>query len=481
MMSSIDNCKDFFKRYYWDEILELITDYPLRKTLVVDFRGLRIFDLEMSTELLEHSESVLKHLCEALRELDMPADGVLSEVHIAITGLPDDLLIPIHKIRKEHDEKLIAIECRILRTGEVYSIITKAAFKCQRCGEVDFMQQTEGKFAEPVECPNDDCGRKGPFKLIHDQSEFINQQKIIIQDLYESVTPGQSVREIIVHLNNDDLIDCVPGTGAQCVVTGILRRFQKTNKDGKSTSFDKYFEAIHIELKDAEIDISISDAEKKEFKALAANGDIIQTLTASIAPEILGYMVIKQSMLTTIVSGSNNENPPQRENSHVLICGDPGTAKTAMSKAPRTLVPRAQYSAGKGSSVAGLTVAAVRDELLGGGYTAQAGALVLADRSIMVLDEADKLETEDFQALNTALEEGFIEFHKGGINQTFKTRFSMIAICNPKNIRFDENEPLARQIKIPADILSRFDLVFKLTDKPEPEKDKEIANHIANQ
>jgi hypothetical protein len=38
-------------------------------------------------------------------------------------------------------------------------------FKCLRCGSEDnFVPQSPGKFAEPFECQNDACGRKGPFK-----------------------------------------------------------------------------------------------------------------------------------------------------------------------------------------------------------------------------------------------------------------------------------------------------------------------------
>jgi replicative DNA helicase Mcm len=205
----------------------------------------------------------------------------------------------------------------------------------------------------------------------------------------------------------------------------------------------------------------------------------MKTLVTSTAPDILGYEIIKAALLCSIVSGA--DNPQNREYIHMILCGDPGTGKSALLRYVRALVPRSQYSAGKGSSVAGLTVAVVKDELSGSGYTAQAGALVLADRGLMVLDEVDKLEKEDFQALNTALEESFIEVHKGGINQKFNTRCPVIALCNPKNSRFEPEEPFTKQISIPGDTLSRFDLVFKILDIPDKDKDREIAQHQARQ
>jgi len=57
----------------------------------------------------------------------------------------------------------------------------------------------------------------------------------------------------------------------------------------------------------------------------------------------------------------------------------------------------------------------------------------------------------------------------------------VIALCNPKNIRFDQYEPLTKQIAIPGDTLSRFGLVFKIQDIPNVVNDKAIAEHQARQ
>jgi replicative DNA helicase Mcm len=468
----------FLKDRYSLQVLELAKEYPDRKTLIIDYLDIYKFNNDAGKRLINSPDSELEELLYALRKYNElycgDPDNNMDGAEVAIRGLIDT--VPIHNIGKDHIKKLISIEGRISKIAPKYQKLVEGAFKCLRCGDMTFMPQTDDKLIEPFECENDACGRKGALILIPEKSKYEDRQKIAVQDLYESMKAGQPLREIIVVLKGADLIGSIPAMGAQCMVTGIVRLEQKK----ESSIFYTHLEASHIEPTETEIDSTISGTDKIEFKELAAKDNILEVLINSTAPEILGYDYIKAAQLCTIVSGSANPKPI-RENIHMIVCGDPGTAKTAMSKSPRALVPRAQYSAGRGSSVAGLTVAVVKDELSGSGYMAQAGALVLADRGLMVLDEADKLEKEDFQALNTALEEGFIEIHKGGINQKFNTRFSMIALCNPKNIRFDDYEPFTKQIRIPADTLSRFDLVFKVQDKPDPKRDREIAEHIAKQ
>lgn len=474
--------EDFLKRYYMEDILELGRNYPDRKTLTIDFLDVYKFNAEAAKRLLNQPDKEITALQEVLRNIDLPdsdtenlPDGVMPHADIAIRGLQNIDKFPIYRIGRDQTNKLVSIEGRITRIAPKFQRLTTGAFRCVRCSDLTFIPQPDEKYLEPFECSNDVCRRKGPFKLSPEDSIYEDQQKIGLQDLYESSKPGQPLRDIIVVLRRSELIRSIPGMGAQCTITGIVRLQQKK----ETNVYHTFFEALHIEPKKQEIDQSITESDKKEFREMALKDDIMEVLINSTAPDILGHGYIKAALLCANVSGG--DNPKFRENMHLVLCGDPGTGKSALLKSIRAIVPRAQYSAGRGSSVAGLTVAVVKDELSGSGYTAQAGALVLADMGLMVLDEADKLEPDDFQALNTALEEGFIEIHKGGLNQRFDTRCSVIALCNPKNIRFEQYTPLPEQIGIPADTLSRFDLVFKILDIPNPNKDRAVAEHQSKQ
>ena len=161
---------------------------------------------------------------------------------------------------------------------------------------------------------------------------------------------------------------------------------------------------------------------------------------------------------------------------HILIVGDPGIGKSQMLKFVSKLAPRGIYTSGKGTSGVGLTAAAVRDEF--GGWSLEAGALVLGDRGNVCVDELDKMRPEDRSAIHEALEQQTISIAKAGIMATLNSRCSVLAAANPKFGRFDQYKSIAEQINLPSTILSRFDLTFVIEDKPDVENDKKLAAHI---
>ena len=111
-------------------------------------------------------------------------------------------------------------------------------------------------------------------------------------------------------------------------------------------------------------------------------------------------------------------------------------------------------------------------------WTLEAGALVLADQGIAAVDELDKMSSEDRSAMHEALEQQRISVSKAGINATLKSRCSLLGAANPKYGRFDQYESIGEQIDLEPALISRFDLIFTVTDKPDEEKDRNLAQHI---
>lgn len=161
---------------------------------------------------------------------------------------------------------------------------------------------------------------------------------------------------------------------------------------------------------------------------------------------------------------------------HILIVGDPGIGKSQILKYVSKLAPRGIYTSGKGTSGVGLTAAAVRDDL--GGWSLEAGALVLGDKGNVCVDELDKMREEDRSAIHEALEQQTISIAKAGIMATLNSRCSVLAAANPKFGRFDRYKSIAEQMNLPSPILSRFDLIFIIEDKPNAERDHDLAGHI---
>ncbi|WP_276258258.1 LAGLIDADG family homing endonuclease [Haloglomus litoreum] len=145
----------------------------------------------------------------------------------------------------------------------------------------------------------------------------------------------------------------------------------------------------------------------------------------------------------------------------------------------KNIAPRSVYTSGKGSSAAGLTATAVRDDFgEGDQWSLEAGALVLADKGIAAIDELDKMDAGDRSAMHEALEQQSISVAKAGINATLKSRCSLLGAANPKYGRFDEYESISEQIDLEPALISRFDLIFTITDKPNEEEDRKLARHI---
>ena len=75
---------------------------------------------------------------------------------------------------------------------------------------------------------------------------------------------------------------------------------------------------------------------------------------------------------------------------NVLLCGDPGTAKSQFLKYVEKIAPRPVFTTGQGASAVGLTAYVQRSPLTRE-WTLEAGALVLADKGVCLIDEFDKV------------------------------------------------------------------------------------------
>ena len=98
--------------------------------------------------------------------------------------------------------------------------------------------------------------------------------------------------------------------------------------------------------------------------------------------------------LALALFGGESKNPGQkhqvRGDINVLICGDPGTAKSQFLKYVEKVAPRAVFTTGQGASAVGLTAYVQRSPVTRE-WTLEAGALVLADKGFCLIDEFDKV------------------------------------------------------------------------------------------
>lgn len=227
--------------------------------------------------------------------------------------------------------------------------------------------------------------------------------------------------------------------------------------------------------------LEITKEDEEQIQKLSHDPEIYNRLIKSIAPSIYGSDEIKEAIVLQLFGGvprKGEDGISLRGNIHILLVGDPGVAKSQLLRYAKNLAPRGIYTTGKGSTATGLTAAAVKDQFQEGRWTLEAGALVMADKGYIAVDELENLRKDDQAGLHEALEQQTVSIAKAGITATLNARCSCLAAANPKYGRFDIYESLPGQIGLPPPLISRFDLIFLIQDLPELKRDKAVIRHV---
>jgi replicative DNA helicase Mcm len=472
----------FLKSRYKKELGGLSREFPYRRSLNIDYREIEKFGkagISLADELLENPGKVLEDVWDAIRsnQLIRTRDGKEPRgVNIRFKNLPQK--VGIRHIRSDDINRFISIEGILRKTTEVRPRIVEAVFKCP-AGHFTVKKQKYGKFIEPDGCATDGCTFK-KLELLPKRSKFVDSQKLRVQESPEGLRGGEQPQTLDIDVT-DDLAGLV-SPGDRVVINGILRSMQRVVRGEKSTVFDIFLECNSIEIQEKEFEeVEIDEHAEDEIKELSHDPMIYRKITHSIAPTIYGSENVKEAIALQLFGGIVKEMPDGthlRGDIHVLLIGDPGIAKSQLLRYVVKLSPRAIYTSGQSSTSAGLTATAVKDEFGEGRWTLEAGALVLADMGVAAVDEMDKMQKEDRSALHEAMEQQTISVAKAGITATLKSRCALLGAANPKYGRFDMYGDIADQINMPPSLLSRFDLIFIMTDQPEQRMDLAIAEHI---
>jgi len=401
---SIEDLVTRFKKFLWDfrdkktglfKYRDRMNQMALmnQKSLLIDFNDLALFDRELAHLVEQEPDRAIEAASRAVKELlakEYPEYAESIEKFYPRFRNPTRIL-RIRELTSEYIGKLVAVEGIVTRLTKVEAKLVKAKYRhvdpeCQ--AEFDYPESGEmgEKLEKPPFCPI--CGKTGKFELLLNRSQFIDWQKVVIQEKPEEIPPGQIPRNIEVVLTGDLVDTARPGD--RVTVIGVLRVMPTTSAQrgtGRSV-FAFYVEANYVDVQQKileEVEITREDEEK--IRELARDPWIREKIIASIAPAIYGYWNIKEAIALLLFSGTPKLLPDGtriRGDIHVLLVGDPGTAKSQLLQYTARIAPRGIYTSGKGSTAAGLTASVLRDKSTGE-YYLEAGALVLADGGVACL------------------------------------------------------------------------------------------------
>ena len=476
----IEKFKEFIEMYYEKNLYEVV-----RKglhSIIFDFMHLSAFNPDLANELLEEPEETLKAAELSLKHFDIPTEDekTLDILRARFINLPASQEIKIRNIRSVHLGKFISITGVVRQTSDVRPQVISATFECPSCGNSIKIPQLEQTFREPSRCS---CGRRGRFRLLH--QELIDSQRIVLEESPDALEGGEQPKRLSVFLREDLVepkMERKTTPGSKIRVMGIVKEIPLPAKTGAtSTRFDLIMESNYIEgIEEAYGDIEINLEDEKRIKELARDPKVYEKLVASMAPSIYGHNEIKGALVLQLMGGLRKERPDGtsvKGDIHILLVGEPGTAKSSMLIYMSKVAPKARYVAGRSTTGAGISATVVKDEFLRG-WALEAGALVLANDGILLIDEMDKMTDEDTSALHEAMSQQTLSIAKANIQATLRCRTTVLAAANPKFGRFDPYQPIAPQIAMPPPLINRFDLIFPVKDIPDKERDTKIASHI---
>ncbi|OJJ47713.1 hypothetical protein ASPZODRAFT_1758104 [Penicilliopsis zonata CBS 506.65] len=471
----------------------LMLNRGLRR-LIVSIDEIRAHNRELADGLLtspfDYSQAFDRALKEVVKTLpNRPSKETADDVsyYCAYIGAFGEFSCNPRTLGSSHLNRMISLEgivtkCSLVRPKIIQSVHyseKKDRFLARRYR--DQTMTASGATSLNVYPQEDD--EKNPIITEYGYSTYMDHQTISIQEMPERAPAGQLPRSVDVILD-DDLVDRVkPGDRIQLV--GIYRTLGNRNASAGSSTFRTIVMANNIIQLSSKsgggiAQATITDTDVRNINKVSKKKGVFELLSQSLAPSIYGHDHIKKAILLMLLGGieKNLDNGTHlRGDINILMVGDPSTAKSQLLRFVLNTAPLAIATTGRGSSGVGLTAAVTSDKETGE-RRLEAGAMVLGDRGVVCIDEFDKMSDVDRVAIHEVMEQQTVTIAKAGIHTSLNARCSVLAAANPIYGQYDPHKDPHKNIALPDSLLSRFDLLFVVTDDIEDTRDRLVSEHV---
>ncbi|BBN04176.1 DNA replication licensing factor MCM4 [Marchantia polymorpha subsp. ruderalis] len=517
-VEDVERAVERFIKYYRDKPDDLEAKYMKHleqiiteelNTLNIDARDLWNSDEDLYVKMVRYPLEILAIFDIQIGKMEKPIAEAINpnfDNHIQVRFYNLKESVNMRDLNPSDIEKMVSVKGMIIRCSAIIPEIKEAFFKCLVCGYSPLPVAVErGLVDEPTRCPREECAARNSMSLIHNRCRFADKQLVRLQETPDAIPEGETPHTVSLCMY-DTLVDAAK-PGDRVEVTGIFRamavRLGPAQRTLKSL-YRTYIDCLHLKKQDnsrmqAEDPLEQdqnndyfspfpesnrtpeeSEAQIQKLKELSQLPDIYERLTRSLAPSIWELEDIKKGLLCQLFGGSVKKlssGASFRGDINVLLVGDPGTSKSQLLQYVHKLAPRGIYTSGRGSSAVGLTAYVTKDpetkEMV-----LESGALVLSDRGICCIDEFDKMSDNARSMLHEVMEQQTVSVAKSGIIASLNARTSVLACANPSGSRYNPRLSVIDNIHLPPTLLSRFDLIYLVLDKPDEQNDRRLARHL---
>lgn len=437
--------------------------------------------------LVENSAEELIAFQRALKEYVISLDPIYGrsqfEFHIGLCGSFGYRHVTPRTLTTQFLNNTVCVEGIVSKVSLVKPKIVKSVHYCPKTKKTterrhyDLSSLDYHASSNAIETKDEDGN---PLEMEHGLSLYKNHQALTLQEMPEVAPAGQLPRCVDVFLEHDLVDFCKPGDRVQIV--GTYRCLPNKQGNFSNCIFRTVVVGNYVELMSKEVSMTLNDDDVKACKKLSRTRrfDIFERLAQSLAPSIYGHESVKKAILCLLLGGVEKNLPNGtrlRGDINVLLIGDPSVAKSQLLRYVLGCAPRAIATTGRGSSGVGLTAAVTTDPETGDRHL-EAGAMVLADKGVVCVDEFDKMSDIDRTSIHEVMEQGRVSVCKAGIQARLNARCSVLAAANPVCGNYDPYKLPRDNIGLQDSLLSRFDLLFIMLDEHDRENDARISEHV---